>query len=75
MKREVETVVVRLTKVFYDGEPAHWECDVDDIDGEYSGGATGPTFMSVLDSAIDIIYGGVYPDSVPNEWIDFDANK
>lgn len=73
-----EQVTVRIYKQFVGGEPSHWWVEVDDIDGDFMGAATGPTFYDVWDSAFTTITGDEPEwDSQPqhNEWVDFDANK
>lgn len=75
MERKEEVAIIKITKVFYDDQPSHWECDVYNSIDKDMGGGTGPTFAGVYDMAYDIISGGSDFDSVPNDWIDFDANR
>ena len=75
MERREETAIIKITKVFYDNQPTHWECDVFDFTGQEIGGGTGPTFAGIHDLSYDVIVGGKdYYDEI-NEWTAFDANK
>lgn len=75
MKRTEEKATIVITKVFYDEEPSHWECDVYNSNGANMGGATAPTFAGAYDSAYEIIVGGYDYDVPHNDWTEFDANK
>lgn len=65
-----DSVTIKITRVKFDGEPTHWEYDLDS-----GAGGTGPTFYGVLDMAVEAITGdhGDF-DSIHNDWVDFDAN-
>lgn len=66
-----ESVTIKITRVKFDGEPIHWEWDLDT-----GAGGTGPTFYGVLDMAVQGITGDTGDfDSIHNDWVDFDANK
>lgn len=75
MKRREETAIIKITKVFYDDEPSHWECDVYAHDTIEMGGGTAPTFTGVYDMAYDLIAGGYDYEVDHNDWVNFDANK
>lgn len=70
-----ESVTIKISKQFYNGEPNHWWVEVTDIDGEFMGAATGPTFASVWDSTWGFITGDDDDwNGEHNTWVDFDAN-
>lgn len=75
MERREETAIIKITKVFYDNEPTHWECDVYNSIEKEIGGGTGPSFHDVYDMAYELIVGGYAYDVPHNDWVDFDANK
>lgn len=59
-------VTIKVIRVKFDNKPTHWELEVVDSDGFDLGGATGPTFVGMLDTAADIMY--------TEGWSRFDAN-
>lgn len=67
-----DSVTIKITKVKFNGEPTHWEVDIDDN----GTGGTSPTFYGAWDTAYEIITGDTGDfDSEHNTWVDFDANK
>jgi hypothetical protein len=59
-------VTIKIIRVKFGNKPAHWELEVSDSDGFDLGGATGPTFAGMLDTAAEIMY--------TEPWSRFDAN-
>lgn len=59
-------VTIKIVRVKYMDRPSHWELEVVDSDGFDLGGATGPTFAGMLDTASEIMY--------TEGWSRFDAN-
>ena len=67
-------VDIRITKVHFDGEPSHWEVDVNDAERSLGCG-TSPNFADAYDLAHSIIVGGDKDSFYEvNSWTAFDAN-
>lgn len=63
-------VTIKITKVKDEfGKFSHWESDTVFSNENHTGGATGPTFGSALDSAVDYLY------ETSQFWMSDDANK
>jgi len=56
-----ETVTIKISKVSEDGPLSHWDMEVIDINGNTVGGATGPTFASVFDTAYEMLNAETLP--------------
>ena len=70
-----EYVNVKITKVYFMGEPSHWELDITDNADRDLGSGTSPDFNGIYDMAYSIIRGGdKYSDWEVNSWTEFDAN-
>ena len=67
-------VDIRITKVHFDGEPTHWEVDINDAENSLGGG-TCPTFQDAMDIIHQTIYGGYKNNWEVNSWATFDANE
>ena len=59
-------VTIKITRVKFGEKPSHWQLDIVDSDGFDLGGATGPNFAGMLDTASEIMY--------TEGWSRFDAN-
>lgn len=64
-----DSYTIKITKVNFDGEFTHWESEYFTKDGEFWGSSTAPTFVGVLDSALEYLYDYNY------EWTRDDANS
>ena len=68
-----ESVVVKISKVFYDNEFSHWDMDIS-YSGEDIGGGTAPTYYGVSDMASEILHDYL-SDTNRKDWFDDDANE
>ena len=65
-----DKVIIKITKVKDEfGNFTHWESDIRFNEEYYGAGATGPTFYSVVDDAID------YLTDRAQYWMSDDANN
>ena len=65
-----DSVVIKITKVKDEfGQFSHWESDTRFNEEYYGGGATGPTFYSVLDSATEYLVDHA------QHWMSADSNN
>jgi len=48
-------VTIKVIRVKFGNKPTHWELEVVDSDGFDLGGATGPTFVGMMDTAYEIV--------------------
>lgn len=70
-----ETYKVEISKRFIDYEPAHWEVDVFDLNGDFVGGASRHTFDEIMQVTAEIIKGGTDFWEEANPWVEFEGNE
>ena len=65
-----ESITIKLTKIYYEGEFAHWDIEVEaePLDGFMEG--TAPTAWGALDMATEYLW----EESEEGDWLSDDAN-
>jgi hypothetical protein len=66
-----EELIIKITKVAYEGEFSHWEVDVESDTADAFLAGTAPTIWGVLNMATDYLWD----KSEEDKWFKDDANN